>query len=68
MIYSKKSDKESKLREAASLSLLAELKTENDLLEEARTDYSTALKIYQEHLEANHRKIATAYYQVKQQN
>ena len=46
--------------------MLAELKTENDQLEDARQDYKTALEIYQSQLDQNDRKIATVFYQVTQ--
>ena len=46
--------------------MLAEIKSENNQLEEAKEDYAHVLKIYDEHLEANSRKIATVYYQVNQ--
>ena len=65
LLYSKNDDKTSKLREAESLSMLAELKTENDQLEDARSDYKAALEIFKAQLGKNDRKVATIYYQVK---
>ena len=64
LLYSKNDDKTSKLREAESLSMLAELKTENDQLEDARSDYKAALEIFKAQLGKNDRKVATIYYQV----
>ena len=64
LLYSKNEDKTSKLREAESLSMLAELKTENDQLEDARSDYKAALEIFKAQLGENDRKVATIYYQV----
>jgi len=64
LLYSKNEDKTSKLREAESLSMLAELKTENDQLEDARTDYKSALEIFKTQLGKNDRKVATIYYQL----
>jgi len=64
LLYSKKEDKTSKLREAESLSMLAELKTENDQLEDARADYKSALEIFTFQHGKNHRKVATIYYQL----
>jgi len=64
LLYSKNDDKTSKLREAESLSMLAELKTENDQLEDARSDYKAALEIFKAQLGKNDRKVATIYYQL----
>jgi len=64
LLYSKNQDKTSKLREAESLSMLAELKTENDQLEDARSDYQAALEIFKMQLGKNDRKVATIYYQL----
>jgi len=64
LLYSKNEDKTSKLREAESLSMLAELKTENDQLEDARSDYKAALEIFKAQLGKNDRKVATIYYQL----
>merc|ERR1711980_32346 len=64
VLYQKRNGKENKLKEASCLGLLADLKSENGQLEEARDDYNSALKIYQEHLEQNDRKIATVLYQL----
>ena len=64
LLYSKNEDKTSKLREAESLSMLAELKTENDQLEDARSDYKAALEIFKAQLGKNDRKVAKIYYQV----
>jgi len=64
LLYSKNDDKTSKLREAESLSMLAELKTENDQLEDARSDYKAALEIFKAQLGKDDRKVATIYYQL----
>ena len=56
--------RDNKLKEASCLGLLADLKSENGQLEDAREDYNAALAIYQEHLDKNDRKIATVLYQV----
>jgi len=64
LLYSKNDDKIYKLREAESLSMLAELKTENDQLEDARSDYKAALEIFKGQLGKNDRKVATIYYQL----
>jgi len=64
VLYNKReNNKEAKLKEASCLSQLAELKTENDQLEDARTDYDAALVLFKEYLDKNDRKIATIYYQ-----
>ena len=68
LLYSKNDDKTSKLREAESLSMLAELKTENDQLEDARSDYKAALEIFKAQLGKHDRKVATIYYQVTIKN
>ena len=55
-------------REASCLGLLADLKSENGQLEDARADYNSALEIYKTHLDSNDRKIATVLYQVPTYN
>ena len=44
---------------------MADLKSENGQLEDARADYNSALQIYKTHLDQNDRKIATVLYQVR---
>ena len=56
--------RDNKLKEASCLGLLADLKSENGQLEDAREDYNGALAIYKEHLDEHDRKIATVLYQV----
>ena len=46
------------------MGLLADLKSENGQLEDARADYDASLEIYKAHLDQNDRKIATVLYQV----
>jgi len=63
LLYSQKEGKEAKLREAETLSLLAELKTEMEQFGPAKEDYQAALLLQQKYLDQNDRAIATNYYQ-----
>lgn len=64
VLYSQQEGKEAKLREAETLSLLAELKMEAEQLIPARDDYQAAVAIQEQYLDHNDRRIATNYYQV----
>jgi len=65
VLYQKRAGnvRDNKLKEASCLGLLADLKSENGQLEDAREDYNGALAIYKEHLDEHDRKIATVLYQ-----
>lgn len=63
-LFEKIGGKEADLRKADALTFLAEVKMEDEKLEEARTDYLECLEIQKQHLPQDDRDIASTYYQL----